>query len=67
LAIKSTILTPRQSRHLDYISQFTVDIRYTKGCGNVVADALSRVEANTDIVIDLKAIAAAQQTDSISK
>jgi len=66
LAIKSANLTPRQSRHLDYISQFTVYIRYTKGCDNVVTDALSCVEANalhTDMVIDLKAIAAAQQTD----
>lgn len=34
--------TPRQSRHLDLISQFTSDIRYIKGTENKVADALSR-------------------------
>lgn len=33
---------PRQARHLDYISQFTSDIRYVKGVDNVVADTLSR-------------------------
>jgi len=54
-----------QSQNLDYISQFTVDICYTKGCNNAVADASSHVETNAihaDIVIDLKAVAAAQQT-----
>lgn len=34
--------SPRQSRHLDYISQFTSDIRHIRGQDNVVADALSR-------------------------
>lgn len=35
--------SPRQSRHLDYVSQFTSDIRYVKGEENVVADTLSRI------------------------
>jgi hypothetical protein len=35
----------RQFRHLDYIGQFTTDIRYIKGQDNNVADALSRVKA----------------------
>nr|VZH93637.1 unnamed protein product [Spirometra erinaceieuropaei] len=34
-------------RHLDYISQFTADIRYVRGSDNVVADALSRPDINT--------------------
>ncbi|GFX85361.1 transposon Ty3-I Gag-Pol polyprotein [Trichonephila clavipes] len=33
--------SPRQLRHLDFISQFSTDIRYTKGSDNTVADALS--------------------------
>ncbi|GFS47687.1 retrovirus-related Pol polyprotein from transposon 17.6 [Trichonephila clavipes] len=36
--------SPRQLRHLDFISQFSTDIRYTKGSDNTVADALSRIE-----------------------
>ena len=32
--------TPRQIRHLDYISQFTTDIRYVAGVANPAADAL---------------------------
>ena len=33
--------SPRQVRHLDFISQFTSDIRHVTGQGNPVADALS--------------------------
>lgn len=39
--------SPRQFRYLDYIGQFTTDIRYIKGTDNHVADALSRIEAIT--------------------
>ncbi|BHF81061.1 hypothetical protein SprV_0702419000 [Sparganum proliferum] len=35
-------LSPREIRHLDYISQFTSDIRHIDGSRNEVADALSR-------------------------
>ncbi|BHF85630.1 hypothetical protein SprV_1002879900 [Sparganum proliferum] len=35
-------LSPREIRHLDYISQFTSDIRHIDGPRNEVADALSR-------------------------
>lgn len=35
--------TPRQFRHLDYIGQFTTDIRYLKGEENCAADAFSRI------------------------
>jgi cleavage and polyadenylation specificity factor subunit 1 len=38
--------SPRESRHLDYISQFSSDIRYIKGDSNVVADTLSRPGVN---------------------
>ena len=39
--------SPRQRLILDYISQFTTDICHLKGESNVVADALSRMEAIT--------------------
>ena len=34
--------SPRQTRHLSYISEFTTDIRHVPGPQNVVADLLSR-------------------------
>ena len=66
LFTKSSKLIPRQIRHLDYIAQFTTDIRYTKGSNNAVADALSRIKTNTlhsNCSVDLKEIAAPQETD----
>ncbi len=39
---KSDCYTPRRLRHMEYISQFTTDIRHVKGKDNPVADALSR-------------------------
>ncbi|VDL62526.1 unnamed protein product [Hymenolepis diminuta] len=35
---------PREIRHLDFIVQFTNDIRYIEGGSNVVAVAMSRTE-----------------------
>ncbi|GFW90621.1 hypothetical protein TNCV_566591 [Trichonephila clavipes] len=49
--------TPRQLNHLDYISQFSTDIRYVVGTENKVADALSRVEIGAIIkppILDYK-------------
>jgi len=37
--------SPRQARHLDFIGQFSTDIRHISGKDNIVADTLSRVEA----------------------
>jgi cleavage and polyadenylation specificity factor subunit 1 len=39
--------SPWQFNHLDFVSQFTTDIRHISGQDNVVADALSRVESVT--------------------
>jgi cleavage and polyadenylation specificity factor subunit 1 len=39
--------SPRQFNHLDFVSQFTTDIRHISGQDNVVANALSRVESVT--------------------
>jgi hypothetical protein len=35
--------SPRQFRYLDFIAQFTTDIRHTSEQGNIVANALSRI------------------------
>jgi cleavage and polyadenylation specificity factor subunit 1 len=55
--------SPRQFNHLDFISQFTTDIRHISGQDNVVADALSRVEAVCTSVSS-EALAASQATDA---
>ena len=61
--------SPRQVRHLDFIAQFTSDIRHIKGSNNAVADALSRMEVSaldadtSPPVIDLRAMAEAQVQD----
>ena len=65
LLVSSDKYTPRQVRHLDYISQFTSDIRHVHGVQNQPADALSRISANalaTNIssTIDFVELAAAQ-------
>jgi hypothetical protein len=56
--------SPRQVRHLDYISQFTSDIRHVTGSDNPVADALSRIDINAihqlPNNLDFSAIAEAQ-------
>lgn len=54
--------SPRQFRHLDYISQFTTDIRHISGKNNVVADTLSRIE-ELQISVDLDNLAKSQVSD----
>ena len=57
--------SPREIRHLDYIAQFTTDIRHVRGPDNPVADALSRIATLTPSAqsIDFSAIALSQSTD----
>lgn len=56
--------SPRQQRHLEFISQFTTDIRHVKGSNNTVAHALSRVENITmPVIVSTDDIAAAQLDD----
>ena len=61
--------SPRQVRHLDFISQFTTDLRHVQGSANAAADALSRLGANalhTDdvsFVVDFQELAQAQVDD----
>uniref|UniRef100_A0ABD2WA59 RNA-directed DNA polymerase n=1 Tax=Trichogramma kaykai TaxID=54128 RepID=A0ABD2WA59_9HYME len=47
--LKKEKLPPIQLNQLSFISQFSTDIIYIKGAENVVADALSRVEAVSSI------------------
>ena len=68
LNTRSDRYSPRQARHLDYISQFTSTIRHVQGMDNVVADALSRIETNALLsgqppTLDFAAIAKTQATD----
>ncbi|CAH8612991.1 unnamed protein product [Schistosoma curassoni] len=65
LHTKSDRYSPRECRHLDYISQFTTDLRHIQGKSNCFADALSRIQMNavTLPVLDLPAMAAAQAND----
>lgn len=56
--------SPRQFRYLDFISQFSTDIRFVAGEDNVVADTLSRVNALISVPIDYQSLASAQETDS---
>lgn len=61
--IRKDKCSPRQFRHLDYISQFTTDIRHISGKDNVVADTLSRVEELVQPV-DIDILAKSQSADA---
>lgn len=54
--------SPRQARQLDYIGQFTTDIRHVSGTDNVTADLLSRIHSMSK-TIHYESIAADQRTD----
>lgn len=57
--------TPRRTRQIMFISEFSTDIRHINGIDNVVADALSRIEAiNCPTTFDYAQLAAAQDKDS---
>jgi len=60
---KHDMYTPRQFNHLDFISQFTTDIRHISRQDNVVADALSHVET-IYTSISPEVLAEAQATDA---
>ena len=54
--------SPRQFRYLDFISQFSTDVRHINGHENGAADALSRVTA-ISASVDIESIKNAQKTD----
>ena len=56
--------SPRQSRQLAYIAQFTTCIKHISGSDNVVADCLSRIDAfSLPLDIPLKDLADLQKAD----
>ncbi|GFV48746.1 retrovirus-related Pol polyprotein from transposon 412 [Trichonephila clavipes] len=55
--------SPRQLSHLDFISQFSTDIRHVSGSDNSVADALSRINALNLSTTDLQHLAYSQTKD----
>ena len=62
---KSDKCSPRQLRQLDFIGQFTTDIRHVKGVNNIPADILSRTEAITcPTPINYQQMAEAQTSDA---
>ena len=68
LNIRSDRHSPRQARQLDYISQFTSNIRHIQGSDNPVADALSHIEINALLsgqppTVDYTAMAKTQSID----
>lgn len=63
--IETNCETPRRTRQLLFISEFTTDIRYIKANNNNIADALSRVETITcPTAFDYKELAQVQDSDS---
>lgn len=57
--------SPRQLRHLDFISQFSTEIVYLSGSENNVADALSRLnEISMPVNTTTKEFQAAQEEDN---
>lgn len=54
--------SPRQFRHLEYVGQYTTDIRHISGHDNVVADSLSRIDA-LSASLDYEALAKSQTQD----
>ena len=41
--------SPRQTRHLSFVAEYSTDIRHVSGASNVVADALSRPAVPQDL------------------
>ena len=62
----ATDRSPRQSRHLSYISEFTTDIQHVSGKHNIVADALSRITAIGSSSIDYNKLAIDQNSEEIT-
>ncbi|ROT65846.1 putative integrase core domain protein [Penaeus vannamei] len=60
--------SPREEHHLDYISQFTTDIRHIRGADNEAADVLSRVTiaaaTHADDAVDYHLVSSEQRQDA---
>ncbi|BHF58061.1 hypothetical protein SprV_0100101000 [Sparganum proliferum] len=69
LSTSSDKYSPREIRHLDFISQYTTDIRFLKGLYNQVADCLSRpgIYVITRPSIDLESMAELQNQPTFTE
>nr|VZI21211.1 unnamed protein product [Spirometra erinaceieuropaei] len=69
LSTSSDKYSPRETRHLDFISQYTTEIRFLKGLFNQVADCLCRpgINAITRPSIDLERMAELQNQPTSTK
>ena len=56
--------SPRQTRHLSFISEFSTDIQYIAGKDNIVADALSRAFAARLPELDYEDLARQQEASA---
>ena len=67
LHVNTEKYTPRDTRQLDYISQFTSDIQYIKGSDNIVADTLSRstIQSIDSVDLTFELIVDEQRKDAI--
>lgn len=63
LSSNSSARLPHEDRYLQFISQFTSDIRHISGKDNVVADTLSRVDSLVVAPINFSTVAADQLND----
>ena len=58
--------TPRQLRHLQYIAEFSTDIRHISGKENIVADAMSRINTIvTPSMLNYRELAKQQEDDDL--
>lgn len=56
--------SPRQIRQLDFIAQFSTNIKHIAGKDNVVADSLSRIESiSLPVIVSLEDLATRQKDD----
>lgn len=61
---RSDKASPRQTRQLSFIAQFSTRIEHISGSKNIVADSLSRIDAfNLPSEFDLQELAEAQEND----
>ncbi|GBN26483.1 hypothetical protein AVEN_61557-1 [Araneus ventricosus] len=62
---KTDKFSPRQSISLEFLAQFSTDIRHVSGDSNAVADAFSRIdEIHLPVEIDFDTMAKEQKSDS---
>ena len=56
--------SPRQFRYLEFVAQYSTDIRYVQGSENIAADAFSRINAITSTdAVSIEELAEAQTND----